>query len=74
MDLPTGIAIRDSILILAGNIFIIIFIVRSVGSYAKKEWGELTLNIVAAVVLVGLIYFNESFIELLRAVWQTIVG
>jgi len=72
--MPTGDAIRDGILVLAGNIFIIIFVVRSVGAYGKKEWGELTINLIAAVLLVGLIYFNESFIELLRNVWQLIVG
>lgn len=72
--MPTGDAIRDGILVLAGNIFIIIFVVRSVGAYGKKEWGELTINLLAAVLLVGLIYFNESFIELLRNVWQLIVG
>lgn len=72
--MPTFDAIRDWVLVLAGNIFIIIFVVRSVGAYGKKEWGELTINLLAAVLLVGLIYFNESFIELLRNVWQLIVG
>jgi hypothetical protein len=72
--IPTGIAIKDAVLVLAGNVFIIIFIIRSVGSWAKKEWGELIVNMLAAVVIGGLVYFTADAVEMLKAVWTLVVG
>lgn len=67
-------AIKNTVLIAAGNIFIIIFVVRSIGAYAKKEWGELVTNILAAIILVGFIYFTDSSINTFKWIWQQMTG
>lgn len=72
--MPDGIAIKDAVLVLAGNVFIIIFIVRTVGAFAKKEWGELVVNVVAAIVIIGFVYFTDSSIEVLKSIWSMIFG
>ena len=72
--MPDGIAIKDAVLVLAGNVFIIIFIVRTVGAFAKKEWGELVVNVVAAIVIIGFVYFTDSSIEVLKSIWSMILG
>lgn len=72
--MPDGIAIKDAVLVLAGNIFIIIFIVRTVGAFAKKEWGDLVVNILAAIVIAGFVYFTDSSIEVLKGIWSMLFG
>lgn len=72
--LPDGASIKDAVLALAGNIFIILFIVRTIGAFGKKEWGELIINILAGVLIAGLVYSNETTITLLRNIWNTFLG
>ena len=68
----TGAEFRDWVLILAGNVFIVIFIVRSLGSYAKREWGELIINLLAGILIAGLVYANAQTIQLLQQLWAMI--
>lgn len=70
----TGADFKDWVLILAGNIFIVIFVIRSLGSYAKKEWGDLTVNILAGILIAGLVYANDTTISLLKQLWNLITG
>lgn len=72
--MPTGIEFREAVLVLAGNIFIIIFVVRSIGAYGRKDWGELVMNFLAAILIAGLIYANAAVIEMLKTVWGLITG
>ena len=72
--MTTGAEFKDWALILAGNIFIVIFLVRVVGSYAKREWGELVTNFFAAAIIAALIYMNEQFIELLKGLASLVFG
>ena len=55
----TGADLKDWVLLVAGNILIVILAVRAIGYYAKREWGELIIHIVAGVV-VGIIVWNSS--------------
>lgn len=71
---PDGTAVKDAVLVLAGNIFIIIFIVRCVGSFAKKEWGELVVNFLAGIVIAGLVYFTTESINVLKSAWSLFFG
>lgn len=66
----TGAGIQKWVLAIVGNIFIIILVVRSVSYYAKAAWGELATNLAAAVVLVGMVYFPNDVISILKTVWQ----
>jgi hypothetical protein len=70
----TGESFKDAILVIAGNIFIVIFIFRTVGAYAKKEWGELITNLLAAILIVGFVYFTDSSINVLKWFWGLITG
>lgn len=72
--LPDGASIKDWVLALAGNIFIAIFVVRTIGAFGKKEWGELIINVLAAVLIAGLVYSNEATINLIKNVWNTFIG
>lgn len=69
-----GSDLKDWVLALAGNAFIILFIVRSVGSYAKKEWGELVVNILAGVLIAGFVYFTDGTITVLKQLWGLLTG
>ena len=69
-----GADFKDWVLIIAGNIFIIILVVRSVGHYAKKEWGELLGHILAAIVVGGLIYANDQSVALLKNAWTLLMS
>lgn len=73
-DLPDGVAFKDWVLLLAGNIFIIIFVIRAIGAFAKKEWGELVVNFLAGIVIAGFVYFTDSSIAVLKSIWTTIFG
>jgi hypothetical protein len=71
---PNGESIKNAVLILAGNVFIIIFIIRSVGAFAKREWGELVVNFLAGVIIVGLVYFTDSSVQVMKTIWSMIFG
>jgi hypothetical protein len=70
----TGTAIKDWVLVIAGNVFIIILVVRSVGYFAKKEWGDFIGHILVAVVIAGLIYATDTAITLFKGLAGLILG
>ncbi len=70
----TGADFKDWVLVIAGNIFIVIFVIRAIGYYAKKEWGEMIAHIAVAIVIAGFIYMTDDTMNLLKAVWSLIVG
>jgi hypothetical protein len=72
--LPDGASILTWILALASNVFIIIFIVRVIGAFGKKEWGELVINVIAAVLVAGLIYSNDATLTFLKNLWNSFIG
>lgn len=57
-----------------GNIFLVVFVVRGFGAYLKKEWGDLAAEIVFAIILVGLIYFTDGSIAILKWLWNATLG
>jgi len=69
----TGSDLKTAVLVVAGNIFIVILVIRSLGSYAKKEWGELIGQLLIAVVLAGLIYANDTTMTLIKSVWALFI-
>lgn len=69
----TGTDLKNWVLILAGNIFIIILVVRAVGYYAKREWGELIGHVLVAILIAGFIYANDATVTLLRNLWATFI-
>lgn len=72
--MTSGEDLRDWILLVAGNIFIIVLAARSVGHFAKREFGEMIGMCVAAVVVAGFVYFPDESIDFLTDIWQTFLG
>ena len=50
-NVPTGADFKDWVLVIAGNIFIAILVLRAIGHYFKREWGELFGHIAAGVLV-----------------------
>jgi len=57
-----------------GNVFTVVFIVRALGAYIKKDWGDMISQIVFAMVLVGFIYFTDQSIGILKFLWNITLG
>lgn len=70
----TGAELKDWILTIAGNVLIIIFVVRSIGYYAKKEWGEFIVHIIVSVILVMFVYFTDNTIKVLQTIGKLVIG
>jgi hypothetical protein len=73
-NVPTGADFKDWVLVIAGNIFIAILVLRSIGHYFKREWGELFGHLAAGVLVGGLIYANNETINVLKGFWGLISG
>lgn len=65
----TGSGIKEWVLAIVGNLFIVVLVVRMVSHYAKAEWGALMTSLAAAIVLVGFIYFPDDVISILKTAW-----
>lgn len=74
LALPDGTAFKDYVLFVAGNIFIAILVLRSIGLYFKRSWGEMFGHIGIGVVLAGMIYATDAFIGILKQIWGLLSG
>lgn len=70
----TGTGLRDAVLVVLGNVFVIILAVRAVGYYAKREWGEMVVHLVGGVVVAAIVYFPDSVVTLLKNLWNLFAG
>ncbi|MFD9084548.1 hypothetical protein [Streptomyces erythrochromogenes] len=59
---------------IAGNIFLIILLVRAVMHYSKREWGELIGHIIAGVIVAGFVFQTEATKQLLVDIWGKVSG
>lgn len=67
-----GTDFKNWVLLIAGNLFIVVLVVRAVGYYAKREWGELLGHMCAGIVVAGLVYATDGSIGLLQNAWGLI--
>ncbi|MGZ0153717.1 hypothetical protein ACXJJ3_42075 (plasmid) [Kribbella sp. WER1] len=74
MAAPTGADAKDYVLFVCGNLFIAIMAVRSIQYYAKREWGTLFGHLAAGVLVFGIVYANNVFLQILRSFWDLIAG
>lgn len=70
----TGVELKDWVLLIAGNIFMVVLVVRAVGYYAKREWGEMVAHLMAGVIVAGLVYATDSSIKLMKTLWDMFAG
>ncbi|MGA5134479.1 hypothetical protein ACPCTO_32270 [Streptomyces olivoreticuli] len=72
--LTSGVQLKDWVITVAGNVFLIILIVRGIGHYAKREWGGLITHVMAGVVVAGFVYASDVTKTVLVDVWTKVVG
>lgn len=58
--------LKDWVIVIAGNIFIVIMVLRALGAYAKRDWGDLITNLCVAIVIGFLVYANDSAVALIK--------
>ncbi|MEU8550965.1 hypothetical protein AB0C81_28975 [Streptomyces roseoverticillatus] len=72
--LVTGEGLKKWVLVVAGNLFIAVLAARMVGSFMKKDWGGMITMCAAAVLVVGFVWFPDATVELLKGIWQKVIG
>lgn len=72
--MPTGEAVKDGILLLIGNAFLVVLAVVAFRCWATKQWGELVAVFAGAVVVAGFIYFPSQSVALLQKLWEQLFG
>ena len=70
----TGAGLKDTVLVILGNIFIIILAARAVGYYAKREWGEMITHVVGGIFVAAVVYFPDDVVKFLKAMWSAFSG
>ncbi|MEU8516350.1 hypothetical protein AB0C76_32925 [Kitasatospora sp. NPDC048722] len=61
-------------LLVVGNAFLLFCAFRLVGQFMKEEWGKMTSTIVAAVIVVGFVWFPDTAKTLLGDIFTKITG
>jgi hypothetical protein len=72
--LTTGADLKIWILVVLGNLFIAVAAIRFFGCWVKKDYGEMITLFVAAVLLVGFIWFPDSTIGVFKGIWSKVSG
>jgi hypothetical protein len=72
--LTTGEGLKKWILVVVGNLFVAALAVRMFGCFMKKDWGEMITLFAAAVLVAGIVWFPDVTVDLLKNIWQKVVG
>lgn len=72
--MTTGTEFKDWVLAIAGNIFIVILVIRALGHWAKREWGDIIVHIIAAVLIGSFIYATDETLKVIKAIGHVIFG
>ena len=72
--LTTGADLKTWVLAIAGNLFVAVLVVRGLGAFLKRDYGEMITLFAAGVLLAGLIWFPDGAVDLLKALWSKVVG
>lgn len=70
----SGADIKDWVILIAGNVFIVILIFRMISHYAKREWGELLTNFLIAIFIAWIVYSTDTFITFLKWLANKVSG
>lgn len=65
---------KDWAIVVIGNIFIVILLVRMIGAWAKREYGDLMTNAVLAILIGFLVYANDAAIALIQRLGGLVFG
>lgn len=69
-----GASIKDWVLAIAGNVFIILFVIRALGDYARKDYGGLLSNVAVAAIIACFVYLTDGTINVLKTLARMILG
>lgn len=67
-------AFKDWALVVLGNIFIVIMLVRAIMAYTKRDWGDFATNLIVAIVVAFLVYANDAAIALIVNIGRMVFG
>ncbi|MET9365793.1 hypothetical protein ABZX93_33460 [Streptomyces sp. NPDC006632] len=62
------------VFLIAGNIFLIVLVVRAIGHYAKREWGDLIGHVIAGVVVAGFVFATDTTKGMFIEIWNKVAG
>lgn len=65
-DLPTGSWLKDWILIIAQNAFVVILAYNAVKAFGKKAWVAFVTLVIAGAIAAFFIYFPTEAVDLLK--------
>lgn len=65
-DLPTGSWIKDWILIIAQNVFVVLLAIGAVKAFGKKAWVTFVTLAIAGAITAFFVYFPTEAVELLK--------
>ncbi len=72
--LGTGADLKTWVLLIGGNIFICVLVVRLIGDFAKRAWGDLIGTFIAAVFVAGCIYYPDQMVTVFQTLWTKVSG
>lgn len=64
----TGSGVRDLVLGIAGNLFIVVLALGAVTFWAKTEWGRFITLVLGALLVAGFVYMPDQSIAFFKAV------
>ena len=65
---------KAAVLVLAGNLFIALMVLRALGHYAQKQWGELVGFVFASALVGFIVYFPATAIGALQSAARYILA
>ncbi|MGI5353548.1 hypothetical protein ACQEU8_36050 [Streptomyces sp. CA-250714] len=74
LALTSGADLKTWVFLIAGNIFLIVLVVRAIGHYAKREWGDLIGHIIAGVVVAGFVFATDTTKTMFVEIWNKVAG
>lgn len=70
----TGEPIKDYVIAVVGNIFIIVLVYNALQYYAQKAWGQMIALIAASIVLGSFVWANEATITFFKWIINQFFG
>lgn len=74
VSMPSFEGLSNTIISILGTLVFIILAVRIVVAYGKKQWGEMVVELIAAVFVFWFVFFPDNAKNTIKQVAQSIFG
>ncbi|MFE9701699.1 hypothetical protein [Streptomyces sp. NRRL S-920] len=74
LALTSGADLKTWVFLIAGNIFLIILVVRAIGHYAKREWGELIGHVITGILVAGFVFATDTTKTMFVEIFNKVAG